>query len=558
MGFTPPVNTILQKMYRQSGVDRTGYFFLYSQKKIEASRFSIRERQCGVHKESVLEIMAHGAWNGGTVQDNSLYENKGMFFKGDIPVNDQTIQARIGVKTRMVASGEERIGVRALAALLEENPIDLSRVRLVIGATNVGEDKYDHGPLIKIPYEMIRKACPDAMVFDLYAGCPGFNVSVEVAFALSVSGALKAGDITIIVGAENIHRAKAFKPLDTSNIIFGDDSLATALETTAESETTGRYSCERREQFPYSSDFVTDIARALIRLSDGHRLDGIIIDNHLGQLLHRVPSTAARVQHRLVELLHPEEQSRGTFKRFGEALAFYNTKVKSFAYDIMTLAKGSGLLETIAEAYVRAGKCAVLACVSLSREGVEATLHCGEGFAQTKPSRGIVDTHTRTHGCFADYIHAFVDNGDIFGDMNGKGVFLYATRGAKPHLEDILSRNSLSLNDLDLLIEHQANFAMIPMTLERLLDSGGERRDIRQAVMDYLANRMITNIHTRGNCSVVSMQRLPYDLQRGALEEDMIQGYPVNRNLQNLKSSKIILNDSVGAGMSRSSFLQRL
>jgi 3-oxoacyl-[acyl-carrier-protein] synthase III len=224
----------------------------------------------------------------------------------------------------------------------------------------------------------------------------------------------------------------------------------------------------------------------------------------------------------------------------------------------MTLSKGPGLLETIAKAYLESGKCGVVASVFLSHEGIEVAFHCGEGFAQRKPSHGIVDTHTRTHGCFADYIQAVSENGDIFGDMNGKGVFLYATRGAKAHVEDFLGRNSLSLEDLNLLIEHQANFAMIPMTLERLMDKGGDRRDIKQAVMDYLANRMITNIHRRGNCSVVSMQRLPYDLQRGALEEDVVQGYPVNKNLEKLKSSKIILSDSVGAGMSRSSFLQRL
>ena len=53
---------------------------------------------------SVLEIIAHGAWNGGTLQDNSIFENKGMFFKGDRPVNDQAIQERIGVRTRMAAS----------------------------------------------------------------------------------------------------------------------------------------------------------------------------------------------------------------------------------------------------------------------------------------------------------------------------------------------------------------------------------------------------------------------------------------------------------------------
>jgi 3-oxoacyl-[acyl-carrier-protein] synthase III len=511
-----------------------------------------------VLKDSILEIIAYGAWNGGTVQDNSLYEHKGMFFKGDIPVNDKTIQDRIGVKTRVVAPEDERIGVTSMAALLKENPIDPSRIKLVIGATNVGEDKYDPGPLIKIPYELVQKACPDAMVFDLYAGCPGFNVSVEVAFVLSVSGTLRAGDLTVIVGAENIHRARAFKPLDTSNIIFGDDSLATALQTTGNGEIAGRYSCERGKSFPFSDDFVTDIAQALVRLSEGHHLEGIIVENRLGQLLHRVPATAARVQHRFVELLHPDECAQGAFNRFGEALAFYELKVKSFAFDIMSLSPGPGLLETIAKAYVESGKCRVVASVFLSREGVDVALHRGEGYTPAKPSHGIVDTHTRTHGCFADYIHAFSENGDIFGDMNGKGVFLYATRGAKAHLEDILSRNGVSLNDLDLLIEHQANFAMIPMTLERLMNKGGDQRGIRQAVMDYLANRMLTNIHRRGNCSVVSMQRLPYDLRRGALEEDIVQGYPVNKNLEKLKSSKVILNDSVGAGMSRSSFLQRL
>ena len=502
--------------------------------------------------------MAHGAWNGGTVQDNSIYENKGMFFKGDIPVNDKSIRDRMGVKTRVVAPEDERIGVKSLSALLEENPVDPSKIKLVIGATNVGEDKYDQGPLIKVPYELIRKACPNAMVFDLYAGCPGFNVSVEVAFVLSVSGVLRPGDLTVIVGAENIHRAKAFKPLDTSNIIFGDDSLTTALQTTGGSETAGRYSCERGQSFPFSDNFVTDIAQALVRLSGGRHLDGIIVDNRLGQLLHRVPATAARVQHRFVELLHPDECARGSFNRFGDALAFYELKVKSFAFDIMSLSVGPGMLETIAKAYVESGKSRVVATVFLSREGVEVTLHLGQGYTPAKPSHGIVDTHTRTHGCFADYIHAFTENGDIFGDMNGKGVFLYATRGAKAHLEDILSRNSLSLNELDLLIEHQANFAMLPMTLERLMNNGGDPRDIKRAVTDYLANRMLTNIHRRGNCSVVSMQRLPYDLQRGALEEDIVQGFPVNRNLEKLKSSKIILSDSVGAGMSRSSFLQRL
>ncbi len=143
---------------------------------------------------------------------------------------------------------------------------------------------------------------------------------------------------------------------------------------------------------------------------------------------------------------------------------------------------------------------------------------------------------------------------DVFGDLNGKGIFLYATRGAKEHLADLLQQNRLSVHDLDLLIEHQANFSMIPMTLEKILDKG--QSNLKNDVFDYLSNKMITNIHTRGNCSVVCMQRLPYDLEHGKLTADSIQGFPINQNLKKLRSAKVILNDSVGAGMTRSSFLQ--
>ena len=60
------------------------------------------------------------------------------------------------------------------------------------------------------------------------------------------------------------------------------------------------------------------------------------------------------------------------------------------------------------------------------------TVHRGEGFHFRPPISGIVDTATSTHGCFGNYIQADIDenNGDVFGEMDGKGVFLYATRGA--------------------------------------------------------------------------------------------------------------------------------
>ncbi|RPJ76010.1 MAG: hypothetical protein EHM15_02670 [Desulfobacteraceae bacterium] len=174
---------------------------------------------------------------------------------------------------------------------------------------------------------------------------------------------------------------------------------------------------------------------------------------------------------------------------------------------------------------------------------------------RTSPAYGVVDALTRSHGSFGGFIEAQFDAEGVFGRMDGKGVFLYATRGAKPHLTALLTPHRLTLEDIDLLIEHQANFAMLPLTLEQVLADG--KPPAREAVARFLADKMVTNIHTRGYCSVVCMQRLPYDLARNALQPDTIQGFAVNRNLKELQAANLILYDSVGAGMTRSSFLRR-
>ncbi len=506
--------------------------------------------------DTVLDIIAYGAWNGGTAVDNSIYEQRGLSFKGGIPVNHKTIEERIGVRTRMVAPLDERIGASALQNLLDTSEIDPGRIKVVIGATNVGDDKYDAGPLIRHPYRLIREYCPEALVLDLYAGCPGFNVAVELVFMLSLTGFLNEGDISIIVGAENIHRAQAFKPDDTSNIIFGDDALATALETRASLTPEGQYENPRRDEFEIQNDTVLELAQKIHAMNGNTKINGLIIDNQIGDLPHRVPATAARVQHALVELMFPDEASRSVFKKFKDALDFYDRNVQAFAYDIMTLDADPKHIEAAARAYVESGKFENVVSVFLGRDrkGI-ISIHTGSNFSFKAPRTGIIDTHTRTHGCFARYIQALPDNGDVFGDMDGKGVFLYATRGAKTHLNALLAGNDTKLEDLDLIIEHQANFAMIPLTLEQVLEV--DPPQIKAAVADLIANKMVINVHERGNCSVVCMQRLPYDLQRGALNPDRIQGFAINRNLDVLRRAHLTLNDSVGAGMTRSAFVHR-
>ena len=507
-------------------------------------------------QDFVLDIIAQGAWNGGTLVDNGIYENKGMVFKGGIPVTRETIEERIGVRTRKVAPVDERIGRLAFRDLLDTSGIDPAHIRVLIAATNVGEDKFDPGPTSLFLYDRIRQFCPQALVLDLYAGCPGFNVSVEALYMLALAGMLAPGDLAVIVGAENIHRARAFPPLDTANIIFGDDALATALEIglLAGVCAPGRVVAETAADA--GDDFIEAIAAALLPWAQAGRLDGIIVDNQLGRVECRVPATAARVQHTLMKQLFPKEAAAGAFHNFRTAFETYEGYKAGFAYDLMTAGGDPQTVQRIVSAYTASGRYRRLAAVFLKNgEPVRLSLVEGAAGAAVSPGKGVVDTLTCSHGCFASFIEANFDHGEVYGAMDGKGVFLYATRGAKPHLAALLAPNRLALGDIDLLIEHQANFAMLPLTLEQLLADG--KAPERAGVARFLAEKMVVNIHERGNCSVVCMQRLPYDLARGALTPDTIQGFPINRNLERLRDARLVLYDSVGAGMTRSSFLLR-
>jgi 3-oxoacyl-[acyl-carrier-protein] synthase III len=507
-------------------------------------------------QDCVLDIIAQGAWNGGALVDNAMYENRGMVFKGGIPVNRETIEQRIGVRTRRVAPLDERIGAVAFQDLLDTAAIDPARIRVIMAATNVGEDKFDPGPTSLFLHDRVRQFCPQALVLDLYAGCPGFNVGVEVIYMLALAGMLASGDLAVIVGAENIHRARAFPPLDTANIIFGDDAMATALQVGggAGRSVPGRVVAE--SSIDPGENWIDALAAALLPWAAENRLDGIIVDNQLGRVECRVPATAARVQQALMKHLFPKEAEAGAFQNFRAAFEIYEGYRAGFAYDVMTGGGDPQTVQRVACACTSSGRYHRLAAVHL-KSGQPARLSLIEGSAAEgpPPDKGVVDTLTRSHGCFAGFIEANFDHGEVFGAMDGKGVFLYATRGAGSHLAALLSAHRLGLSDIDLLIEHQANFAMLPLTLEQVLADG--KAPERAEVARFLAEKMVVNIHERGNCSVVCMQRLPYDLARGALTPDTIQGFPVNRNLDRLRDARLVLYDSVGAGMTRSSFLLR-
>ncbi len=330
-------------------------------------------------KDSILEIVAQGAWNGGTLVDNTVYENRGMVFKGGIPVTPKTIEERIGVRSRITAPPDQRIGVLAFRDLLDHSGIDPTRIRAIISASNVGEDKYDLGPFSRYAFDLVRQSCPGALVFDLYAGCPGFNVAVETLFMLSTSGFLAPGDLSIIVGAENIHRAQPFRPLDTSNLIFGDDALATALETGDRAKTAGRGEILAEARVEFGDNFIAAIAEKLAEWGREARVDGIIVDNQMGKVQYRIPATAARVQHAMVERLFPEEAASGLFQNFRAALDFYDSQEMGFAFDVMTLDSEPRTVKTIAGAYASGGTYGRIVSVYLAPGKPAASQLCTRG-----------------------------------------------------------------------------------------------------------------------------------------------------------------------------------
>ena len=49
-----------------------------------------------------------------SLKRTQFFEKKEMFFKGNVPVNNKTIKERIGIRTKMAAPADVRIGQIAL------------------------------------------------------------------------------------------------------------------------------------------------------------------------------------------------------------------------------------------------------------------------------------------------------------------------------------------------------------------------------------------------------------------------------------------------------------
>ena len=96
---------------------------------------------------------------------------------------------------------------------------------------------------------------------------------------------------------------------------------------------------------------------------------------------------------------------------------------------------------------------------------------------------------------------------EYFIQMNGRDIFKHAVRSMATISKDVLDRNNLTIDDIDLVVPHQANL--------RIIEAVGSR-------LGVASNKVFVNVDTTGNTSAASIPIALDDARcRGALRKGM-------------------------------------
>lgn len=293
----------------------------------------------------------------------------------------------------------------------------------------------------------------------------------------------------------------------TPQRVLTNFDLEKTVDTTDEWIVTRSGIRERRIAAPdeATSDLVLPAARAALESAGlaPEALDGIIVGTVLGDMVF--PATACLVQDRLGA---------------GKAAAFdINAACCGFVYGMNTahalissgqmdrvLVVGAEVLSKITDWSDRA------TCVLFGDGAGAAVLEPAE------PGGGILGTYIRTDGSLADLLHLpaggsrlpttheTIDRRGHFIKMKGDGVFKYAVRAMEDAARHVLDEAGLSLDDVDILIPHQANIRIIDAVQKRL---------------GVPAEKVIVNLDRYGNTSSAS---IPIALDEAARNGKMKRG----------------------------------
>ncbi len=138
-------------------------------------------------------------------------------------------------------------------------------------------------------------------------------------------------------------------------------------------------------------------------------------------------------------------------------------------------------------------------------------------FGPAKDEEGAFDCLLGSIGSGADYIaikstgsrhritHEAIDNKEHFMSINGKEVFKFSTKIVGDIIDEVLTRNNLTLDDVKLIIPHQANI--------RIIESAAKR-------FKCPIEKFFVNINKYGNTVAASIPMALHEaLQEGRIQQ---------------------------------------
>ena len=147
--------------------------------------------------------------------------------------------------------------------------------------------------------------------------------------------------------------------------------------------------------------------------------------------------------------------------------------------------------------------------MDLTNRGRDVAVIFGDGsgaaiVSKTTKDRGILSSHLHSEGKYAKELWLetpsskknprvssdMLDEGSQFLKMNGREVFKNAVKRFPEVIEECLNTNNFNVNDIDLLIPHQANIRIIQMIQKKL---------------NLETKKVFSNIHKYGNTTAASI-----------------------------------------------------
>ena len=166
--------------------------------------------------------------------------------------------------------------------------------------------------------------------------------------------------------------------------------------------------------------------------------------------------------------------------------------VNAAAFDLSAACSGFIYALTVGKSMIQSGmykNILVIAAESVSRllnmKDRNTAILFGDGAAaavlkEVEDGYGIISSFLGTEGVTDDILrinvggtlhpvtHEAIDNGDVYLKMNGQEVFKFAVKALPKATNSALEAGHLTVEDLDLVIPHQANMRIIESAAKRL------------------------------------------------------------------------------------------